>query len=534
MTRVLIITSAAYADAELQAEFGRLPPAMLPIGNRRLFVHQQAAFKAHVSRIILSIPDGFEPGALDLGLLAELGIEVVSVPPGLSLGQSVVYVINVTAAAGAELAILHGDTLLRGLDPAATDSVSVSTAPVDYDWGMVRVSDGCLQPLEDGGEGEPAVLSGYFAFSDAAHLVQAITRAGGSFLGGLHLYARHRPLRTQSGGEWYDFGHANTYHQSRGRVTTQRAFNELQTTARHVVKSGSNTAKIMAEARWFEALPPTLRAYTPAFLGMRETPAGPGYALEYLYLPTLSDLFVFGRLSPGAWTRIFDACDEFLMACSAYPAPPDTAADTDELYGAKTQARLAQFARETGTDIEAACRFNGRALPSLRRMAEIAAQGVPAADPARHLRLIHGDFCFSNILYDARASLVRVIDPRGAAANGAQTPYGDVRYDLAKFRHSIVGRYDHIVSGYFKMESFGPTDVALDMPDEPALSAVEALYRTRTLAGLPASDRVSASGCVLLFLAMLPLHADDPRRQRALMANAMRLFLALDERGDAA
>ena len=532
MSRVLIITSAAYAEAELQAEFGRLPPAFLPIGNRRLFVHQHAAFREHVSRVILSLPEGFPLGPLDSALLAELDVEVVCVPPGLSLGQSIVYVINVTATAGGELAILHGDTLLRGLDLSASDSVSVSVAPADYEWGMVRVADGWLQP--SGADGEQAVLSGYFAFSDTAHLVQAITRAGGAFLGGLHGYARDRPLRTQSGADWYDFGHANTYHQSRGRVTTQRAFNDLRTTARHVVKSGTNSAKIIAEARWFETLPPPLRAYAPAFLGMRETPAGPGYALEYLYLPTLADLFVFGRLSPAAWTRIFDACDEFLAACAAYPAPPGTATDADELYGGKANARLEQFARETATDIDADCRFNGRALPSLRRMAQIAALGVPAADPARHLRLVHGDFCFSNILYDARASLVRVIDPRGAAASGSVTAFGDVRYDLAKFRHSIVGRYDHILSGYFRLNSFGPTDVALELPDEPTLGAVEALYRTRTLAGLAPDESASAAACVLLFLSMLPLHADDPRRQRALMANAMRLFLAFEEKGDAA
>jgi hypothetical protein len=31
-----------------------------------------------------------------------------------------------------------------------------------------------------------------------------------------------------------------------------------------------------------------------------------------------------------------------------------------------------------------------------------------------------------------------------------------------------------------------------------------------------------------LFLSMLPLHADRPKRQRALLANGLRLFQALD------
>jgi hypothetical protein len=32
-----------------------------------------------------------------------------------------------------------------------------------------------------------------------------------------------------------------------------------------------------------------------------------------------------------------------------------------------------------------------------------------------------------------------------------------------------------------------------------------------------------------LFLSMLPLHADQPKRQWALLANGLRLFLALDQ-----
>lgn len=532
MNRVLIITAAAYTETELQAEFGRLPPAFLPIGNRRLFVHQHAAFRDSVSRVILSLPDSFAPSALDLELLDELGIEVVHVPEGLSLGQSVVYVINVTATAGAELAILHGDTLLRDIDLAATDAVSVGTSPPTYDWGLVRIEGDAVLPVGQSDTlplgAATAILSGYFVFSQPVHLVQAITRAAGSFLTGLHEYGRRHTLKPLCAGEWLDFGHVNTYHQSRGRVTTQRAFNDLQATPRLVVKSAQNSAKIVAEARWFESLPPPVRAYTPAFLGMRETHNGPGYALEYLYLPTLADLFVFGRLAPAAWSRIFDACDEFLTACGNYRAPEGSAPAADALYGAKAQARLEDLARSSEIDIDAACRFNGRALPSLRRMAEIADAAIPPADTACHLRLVHGDFCFSNILYDARAALVRVIDPRGASASGAVTAFGDVRYDLGKLYHSVVGRYDHILAGYYRLESFGPTDLALDLRCDATLRGVEALYRSRTLAGMTPDAAASHAVCVLLFLSMLPLHADDPRRQRALMANAMRLFVALD------
>ncbi len=375
MNRVLLITSGAFTGTEIQVEFGRLPPAFLPIGNRRLFVHQHAAFAPGMGRVIMSLPEDFTPSALDLDLLRSLDIELVHVPADLSLGQSVVYVVNVTAIAGGQLAILHGDTLLRGIDTAEPDTVSVGAPPHSYEWGHVHVSDGHLLASPPPDAASDLILSGYFSFSDTVRLVQTITRRTGDFVAGVRDYAAQRPLRAITATEWLDFGHANTYHQSRGRLTTERAFNDLQTTPRIVVKSGTELDKIRAESRWFDTLPPTLRAHTPAFLGQREVAGNPGYSLEYLYLPTLADLYVFGRLTPTAWERIFDACDEFLVACAAFPAPAPPA--TQALFGEKTCVRLEDFAVTSGINIDAPCRFEGRPLPSLRNMAVAAAQAVP-------------------------------------------------------------------------------------------------------------------------------------------------------------
>ena len=41
-------------------------------------------------------------------------------------------------------------------------------------------------------------------------------------------------------------------------ITTQRAFNDLAIGDRRVRKTGSQSRKLEAEARWFEALPPRL------------------------------------------------------------------------------------------------------------------------------------------------------------------------------------------------------------------------------------------------------------------------------------
>jgi len=139
---------------------------------------------------------------------------------------------------------------------------------------------------------------------------------------------------------------------------------------------------------------------------------------------------------------------------------------------------------------------------------------------------LHGDFCFSNILYDFRTTRIKTIDPRGLTPNGELTIFGDVQYDIAKLSHSILGMYDWIIAGYF--------DITIDNQNiefylgglkqhkgtqQSFIELIEERY------GLNALNLYAMQ--IQLFISMLPLHADNPKRQMALMANAFRLFQLL-------
>ena len=62
----------------------------------------------------------------------------------------------------------------------------------------------------------------------------------------------------------------------------------------------------------------------------------------------------------------------------------------------------------------------------------------------------HGDLCFSNILYQRHANILRMIDPKGAKEE--EDIWTDPWYDLAKLSHSICGRYDFFNSGLYRVE----------------------------------------------------------------------------------
>lgn len=528
---MFLITSGAYLNAEFTAEFGHLPPSFLPVGNKRLYQWQVQGAHALGESVVMSIPQDFVIPEVDVETLRECGIEVVRVPRGLSLGASVVYCINVCRAHGEPIRILHGDTLCDAIPAAALDSVMVAATTEFYSWAEYRIDEKGRTRFVEGlpaGRDARQVLCGYFALADAALLVQCIAQSGDNFTAGLDAYSQVRNVAPVPAAGWFDFGHVPLYYRSKSRMTTQRAFNSLAATPHVVTKTSTDQHKIEAEASWYENLPRSLALYTPHYLGRQADASGRlSYHLEHLYLSTLSELYVFGDLPTYVWRHILARCGEFLSAARAHPAGGLAAPQPTHTYLDKTLDRLEGFARANSLSLEQPAVYDGHNLPSLRRIAEICASAIPEGTAA-DTSVWHGDFCFSNIFYDFRADRIRTIDPRGRSVEGTISIYGDRRYDVAKLAHCLVGRYDFIVPGLFKLERHGDLSFDLTLPQSQTLDEVEEEFSGMTLGGYRAGDSWVLAMTTTLFLSMLPLHDDDPRRQLGLLANALRLFVKLN------
>lgn len=525
MAGTLLITSGAYVGGELAIEFGRLPPAFLPVGNRRLFIHQHAVAGRHFDRVLLTLPASFSMGEHDAALLAERGMEVIRVADDQSLAASILAGLGEADVSG-PLAVLHGDTLIHDLPWDQVDAVSVAEATDAYRWAGCRILDGRVHDVFDLPEGElepRPILSGFFHFADVNQLVLALAASGGRFVEGLRRYVARRPVEALAGPQWLDFGHLHTYYASRGRITTERAFNSLAVDRLVIAKGSRRADRMEAEAHWYEAMPGPLRIFLPNYLGRREVAGQPGYALQFLYTASLADLFVFGRLPEAVWVQIFRSCAHFLEEAARYPAPAETAADAMDLYLPKTLDRLADFAGQAGIDLERGWTVNGVAMPGLLEIAHRSAERITPPQP-RHLSIVHGDCCFSNIMYDFRSRSVRMIDPRGQTARGHPTLWGDNRYDLAKLHHSIVGNYDLIVAGYCPAARPAPHQLSIGFPSTPNFASARSAF-ARVFGSLQTADRDAIEAISIhLFLSMLPLHGDSPERQWALLANALRLY----------
>lgn len=530
MAPLRLIMSGAVVGQELAAEFGPLPPAFLPVGTRRLYELQLDALEG-ASGLHLVLPEAYPVPPDDARRLAERGVEIVPIPEGLRLAEAVVYALNSVGAGDAPVHILHGDTLI-GAPPLETSDVIVGGPRAsEYAWAEMAVdAAGRVTALEttaageDGHEGRP-IAAGYFSFSSARELVRSLTRARGDFVAGLNHYLGDHEVRLVPASQWLDFGHLQTFFQSRLAVTTARAFNTVRIDGLTARKTSDDRGKIRAEAHWLNAIPPSVQIHTARLLAHGVDGGRAFYETEYEYLPVVSELFVHGLLGRQSWMRILTACEAVLTACAADKGEGSADAALKTLCLDKTQERLERHARETGFQIGKPLSLAGRPMPALTQIAERLAVGLDLTSGRRE-NVMHGDFGFSNLLYDSRVRRIRALDPRGLVGDRPGI-YGDLRYDLAKLAHSIVGRYDQIIAGRYRATEHDG-DFTLEFEEIAAQPWLEAALGEMTVDSVAALSPTIRAAMTGLFLSMLPLHADRPDRQRAFIANALRLYAELD------
>ena len=97
--------------------------------------------------------------------------------------------------------------------------------------------------------------------------MKCLLQYDGDFIKACSEYNEKYHLEVVESGDWFDFGHVNSFFKSRSNITTQRSFNDLKIDKRSVVKkSETNSNKIVCETLWFLNLPKSLACYTPNLL----------------------------------------------------------------------------------------------------------------------------------------------------------------------------------------------------------------------------------------------------------------------------
>ncbi|HEB9325649.1 TPA: capsular biosynthesis protein [Campylobacter jejuni] len=500
---MILITSAKYLSSDFTLEFGKIPPSFLPLGNKRLYEYQAELFKNFNQKIYLSLPNDFKLNKFDEKKLKEFNIEVLSVPNSLSLGESVVYCLNVCCIFNEELYILHGDTFFKELE-FKENSLQVAKVKGNYDWTYLDNEFNILSKLYREND---LILAGAFSFSRPQFLVKCIVENNYSFMNGVKSYSKLYAFDTMKNDTWLDFGLITSYFHSKKYVSTQRSFNNIKILNGCIRKSSSWQKKIKAEINWFKNLPKELFVYTPKVITYQDN-----YEIEYLYNNTLAELYVFGKLPSYVWKRIFNSLKKFLDKLHSFKSNDK---DINFNYKEKTLKRLQEFSKQSGINLHKTIVINSKSYPSILTLVDKLDFYM---NDVNEFSLIHGDFCFSNIMYDFRADMIKAFDPRGFDFSEKITLYGDKNYDFAKLVHSIFGLYDFIIAGFFECK-FESNEIEFFIEEDDNILSIQKEFLN--IFGM--DDNIKAL-TLHLFLSMLPLHNDFEKRQIAFLANAFILY----------
>lgn len=532
----VIVPSWSPLSVDMQAETGSQYPAFIQLGGQALYVHIVRLYESirDEAEILVVLPE--QAPALQLNHLAGFDVRTVRLGTSRSIGDTVLAAMD-GLTSGQSIVVHMADTLVSPHTFGSADDVLYVQLRTDlYRWTSVRKeAGGAVRVVTDRDHRsagvEQMVCVGVFILSDGAqfagqlHAAIASPAAGvDPFFSAIEAYSDQHAIEVKTPQSWYDCGHIDAYYESRLSYHNLRHFNTLTYDAERglVTKRSQNSEAFRHQVRWFKQVPDELGSFLPRIYDSSDG-ASPQITMELLSIPTLGDLLVNSRLEVGAWNDVARKVHLIQTMLRKYSfASPVAQQIAAEVYLGKTRNRICQFCKQRpearGLWISVSDqRFSlDEVLVTLDDYAS--RTGLLALDA---LAPIHGDMCFSNLMYDPRGRHIKLIDPRGEF--GVPGIYGDPRYDKAKLMHSYAGGYDFIVSDHFdvSVSAEGLLDCSIHRDDYH--HKVRQIFDSAVF-----TDEQDRRQCdaiqALLFLSMLPLHCDKPKRQMAMLHIGLNLY----------
>ena len=321
-----------------------------------------------------------------------------------------------------------------------------------------------------------------------------------------------------------DISDINNFRQFITSGFDARFFNALTGNDYIVVKSSRNKAKIRAEYEFYRLLPEQMRMWFVSPFDYRETEDSASYSMERYHFTDLALRYVHGAISEEEFERVLDKLFYFIRnRRTKKVSREEYEADERGLYVTKVKKRLEELKSKkeyagiekllsAGTEYSGVDQIAGRYYSLYESIT-----GSRSFDPV--LCVGHGDLCFSNILYNKEADILKLIDPKGALKE--EELYMNPFYDICKLSHSVCGSYDYFNSGMFEI-SLSETNTLTLSVDSENERYIRIFKR-----------KLSENGCdyrlirlyeASLFLSMLPLHIDRSKKVLGFILNAVRIM----------
>ncbi|MBQ9504779.1 MAG: hypothetical protein IJU93_07210 [Lachnospiraceae bacterium] len=303
-----------------------------------------------------------------------------------------------------------------------------------------------------------------------------------------------------------------------------RFFNSLDGDEFEVIKRSADKKKIRAEHEFYYLLPERMKSWFVQPYDYREDGEKACYTMERLHAPDLAIRYVHGSIDERGFRQILKLLFRFIGIRQKREVSRDRYFERkQQLYIDKPEKRIADFnSTEVAKSINALMAAGTRygSVYELFEDYKAVYEKLMAGFQGEFCEVVgHGDLCFSNILYQIDADMIRLIDPKGAERE--EELYTDPYYDIAKLSHSVCGNYDFINSALYEI-ALGE-DVTLKLVIDNDNGLYTGIFREFVEKAGFDFKFVRLFECSL-FLSMLPLHQDRPNKVMAFALNAINIL----------
>lgn len=341
-----------------------------------------------------------------------------------------------------------------------------------------------------------------------------------------HILKKLDNIRAERIKHWYDTGHLNKYYESKKQFLQTRSFNSVEFNNKlSTIKKKSKRGNVLKdEILWYLTLPEELKAVAPRILSY-SFDQDVSLQLEYYGYPTVSEYWLFGNFSLTVWKRVLSKVFDYIELFNSKNGEVRKE-DYEEMYWQKTKNRVQSIKDSEIRKLleKEKLLVNGQEVlgwPDLKwKIKKMAIDDLYDRD---HNSIIHGDLHFGNLLFDIKNGILRLLDPRGSW--GDNILYGDIKYDLAKLRHSVSGKFDFITNNMFDLHST-KNEINFKFKLFEKVHKDTAKYLDKRLKDQEILKEVKfIEG--LLFLSMIPLHPESTEKQKVMLGTAMKYLNSL-------
>lgn len=306
--------------------------------------------------------------------------------------------------------------------------------------------------------------------------------------------------------------------------TEPRHFNSLSMDDFFYTKSSQDVDKIHAEYNYYRLLPEKMQSWMVQPFDYKESNAIGSYKMMRYYLSDTALQWVHHAFTLPSFIRFIDRLLFFIKDRTQKNCDKNISLEhAEKVIIEKLDQRFVVFSSDKAcvkiNNLVAASNPTLDLATQIERL-KFLFRKHKKSFATDHLAVGHGDPCFSNILYDQQRYVLKFIDPKGA--NTEADLWVHPFYDLCKISHSVLGDYDFINNGLFELILDDSNNITLKIESE-SHGEHKKMFLQR-LAEQGYDWRIVRLAEASLFLSMLPLHMDYPKKVIAFMLTAHQIL----------